>query len=138
MSEVVTGVFGELAKTFRVPIGGATELRAAQSGAIHAIAAHFTNKKEPAIITLPTGAGKTAVLLAAPVLLSSSRVLVLAPSRMLREQLAAEFKSLHQLTTLGLVEDMGKLPRTHLTNCRERIMMHASWTNARKFSTRRS
>lgn len=39
--------------------------RPAQLGAIHAAAAHFVNRSDPGIITMPTGSGKTAVLVAA-------------------------------------------------------------------------
>ena len=47
------------------PIATETQkgLRNAQLGAIHAIGAHFSiYKTEPALVVLPTGAGKTAVL----------------------------------------------------------------------------
>ena len=38
-------------------------LRNAQLGAIYAIGSHFTiNKIEPALVVMPTGSGKTAVL----------------------------------------------------------------------------
>lgn len=52
-----------LAVSFPIATGESEGLRNAQLGAIHAIASHFTLRKEPALITLPTGAGKTAVLL---------------------------------------------------------------------------
>lgn len=45
-------------------------LRNAQLGAIHAISSYFTlERKESAIIVMPTGAGKTAVLMMAPYIL---------------------------------------------------------------------
>lgn len=45
-------------------------LRNAQLGAIHALASFFTlNKKDAAIIIMPTGAGKTAVLMMVPYLI---------------------------------------------------------------------
>ena len=41
--------------------------RTSQIGALHALSAHFTLHERPAVIVLPTGAGKTAVLMLTPV-----------------------------------------------------------------------
>jgi superfamily II DNA or RNA helicase len=53
--------------------------REAQRGALFAIGSHFSGRNDPAIITMPTGTGKTAVLQASPFLLQANRVLVLIP-----------------------------------------------------------
>ena len=45
----------------------------AQVGAIHALASHFTLDPRPAIVTMPTGSGKTAVLMMAPFVLRGAR-----------------------------------------------------------------
>lgn len=76
---------------------GAAGLYRAQIGAIHSIGAHFTLHDQPAIVTMPTGSGKTAVLMMAPFVLKSRRVLVITPGRMVREQIAEDFKSLSTL-----------------------------------------
>ncbi len=49
----------------RYPIRKPNEpgLRRAQIGAIHRIASYFTTENEPAIVVMPTGSGKTAVLM---------------------------------------------------------------------------
>lgn len=65
--------------------------------AIHAVSAHFFNSKQPAIVTMPTGAGKTTVLMATAFLLRAERVLVLTPSRLVREQIADNFSALVDL-----------------------------------------
>ena len=58
-------------------------LRNAQLGAIHAISSFFTlNKKEAAIVIMPTGSGKTAVLMLVPYLIRKQRVLVVTRSKM--------------------------------------------------------
>lgn len=45
-------------------------LRNAQIGAVHSIGSHFSvNKDTPAIVIMPTGSGKTAVLVLAAYLL---------------------------------------------------------------------
>lgn len=56
----------------------------AQIGAIHSIAAHFTIDEQPAIVTMPTGSGKTAVLMMTPFALRRKRVLVITPSKLVR------------------------------------------------------
>lgn len=76
------------------PLGG---FRPPQLGALHGIAMHFTQRRDPAIITMPTGSGKTAVLAAAPYVLAARRVLVLTPSRLVREQIITHFETLDDL-----------------------------------------
>ena len=77
--------------------------RDAQLGAIHSLAGHFAARHEPALISMPTGSGKSAVLMASAFLLRSERVLVLTPSRLVREQLAEEFRTLATLKKIGAV-----------------------------------
>jgi superfamily II DNA or RNA helicase len=50
-------------------------------------------------VVLPTGVGKTLVLTAAPFVARAKRVLVVAPSRVVREQLLDAFTTLHGLKT---------------------------------------
>lgn len=77
--------------------GARLALRRAQIGAVWALAAHFTVSREVALVSLPTGAGKTAVMTLLPYLMSARRVLVVVPTRLLREQVGAEFSSLATL-----------------------------------------
>ena len=63
----------------------------------------LTGRNDPAIITMPTGTGKTAVLQASAFLLQANRVLVLTPSRLVREQIADDFKKLGVLKRLGAI-----------------------------------
>ena len=73
-------------------------LRNAQIGAIHAIASFFTlRKNSAAIIVMPTGSGKTAVLQMAPYFLHSQKVLIVTPSVMVRSQIAEDYKCLDTL-----------------------------------------
>ena len=81
-------------------------LRNAQLGAIHAISSHFTiHKKQAAIIVMPTGAGKTAVLMMVPYLLRKERVLVVTPSKMVRGQIAEDFIGLNTLRKANVFSD---------------------------------
>lgn len=83
-------------------------LRVPQIGALHAIAAHWTLGKEPAIVVMPTGTGKTEVMIAATVAAQSERVLVIVPSDPLRHQTAEKFISYGWLERLGIIEQVEK------------------------------
>lgn len=70
-------------------------LRNAQIGALHSIGAYFTlYKKNPALIVMPTGSGKTTVLILSAFLLRVNRVLVVTPSVLVRGQIFDEFSKL--------------------------------------------
>ena len=73
-------------------------LRNAQIGAIHAIGAYITlNKKLPGIIVMPTGSGKTSVIMMTPYLALSKKVLIITSSKIVRGQIYDDF---YQLDTL--------------------------------------
>src|SRR2546422_2479935 len=72
--------------------------RLCQLGAIWSAKAHFSASNERALINLPTGAGKTAVMMALAFELGARRVFVVTPSVFSREQTAQEFRSLRQLS----------------------------------------
>lgn len=55
---------------------GRLGLRRPQVGALHAIAAHWSLNKEPAIVVMPTGTGKTEVMVAVTVESKGDRILV--------------------------------------------------------------
>ncbi len=104
---------------------GTPGLRRPQAGALHALAAHFSHdrpgravRREPAIITMPTGSGKTAVLMALPYLLEAKRVLVVTPSRLVREQIADDFSQLGVLRRLGVLANDGPIPVVHTVSGR--------------------
>ena len=80
-------------------------LRNAQIGAIHAISSFFTlNKNQAAIIVMPTGSGKTSVLMMSPYVLESKKVLVITPSVLVRGQIAEEFSGLTTLCKANVFE----------------------------------
>ena len=87
------------------------QLRRAQLGAAWALSAHATVSREPALLVLPTGVGKTLVACVAPFLLSPRRVLVIAPGRLVRDQLAAGFSTLADLVRSGILPADPPLPR---------------------------
>lgn len=84
---------------------GQSGLRTPQLGALHAISAFFStiNGKEPATVVLPTGTGKTETMLATLVYRQIPKLLVIIPSKALREQIGNKFLTLGILPKLGVV-----------------------------------
>ena len=86
-------------------------LRNAQLGAIHAISSFFTlNKKDAAIVIMPTGSGKTAVLMLTPYLIRKQRVLVVTRSKMVCGQIAEDFSELRTLCVANVFNTSIKKP----------------------------
>src|SRR5712691_8205878 len=96
---------------FRYPLASeeSTGFRLAQFGAIQAVGGHFAQRNDPAIVTMPTGSGKTGVMIACTFVLRATRVLIVTPSRLVREQIAEEVRELALLRKLGaLPHDVDK------------------------------
>lgn len=103
----------------------------AQVGAIHGLASHFTVEERPAIVTMPTGSGKTAVLMMTPFIVRSTRVIVVTPSRLVRGQISEDFRRLRTLREIGVLPDEVDLPR--VVEIRERIHSAAEWEELRGY-----
>ena len=87
--------------------------RRPQVGALGATMAHWSlAAREPTVISIPTGSGKTAVAMAAPFLLADPprRVLVLAPAQQLRRQLAEQFSTYAQLRRMKVLPEAAGVP----------------------------
>lgn len=91
---------GDLTPGFRLP----------QIGALHAISAHWTVKTTHAKVVLPTGTGKTDVMIAAMLLKPAKRALVLVPSDPLRSQMISSFAKLGRLRDIGAISDAALNP----------------------------
>jgi superfamily II DNA or RNA helicase len=87
--------------------------RECQVGAAWATLAHFTASSEPALISMPTGSGKTALMMMLSFLLKAERVIIVTPSVALRGQTAAKFESLADLRAVGGYPMSGPGPRVH-------------------------
>ncbi len=79
--------------------------RPGQLGAIHAVLAHASVHADPAIVCLPTGYGKTSLMMALPLLLGSLRVLIVEPSDALRRQVYSHFKEMSTLKRIGVLDE---------------------------------
>lgn len=69
-------------------------LRPPQIGALHALAAHRTVSTKPSLIVMPTGTGKTEVMIASMLMMRPKHLLVLVPTDALRVQTARKFARL--------------------------------------------
>jgi len=89
-------------------------LRNPQLGAIHSISSFFTlNKSKAAVVIMPTGSGKTAVLMMTPYVLESNKVLIITPSRLVRSQISGEYSTLKTLTRINVLPDNIKKPKVY-------------------------
>ena len=91
--------------------------RLPQLGALGSLMAHWTlAPQDPALVSLPTGAGKTGVALAAPFLtpVAPSRVLVLVPSTSLRDQTLRAFGSMRLLREIRALTRWHEPERIHV------------------------
>lgn len=104
----------------RFPVAGTATpgIRTAQIAATHALSAHFFARKEPAIVVMPTGSGKSAVMILTSFVVKAQRVLVLTPSRMVRDQLAESFSSLGLLRAVGALAEDAPSPSVHVLDSR--------------------
>jgi len=105
-------------------------LRRPQIGAASSLLSHATRRGEAAVVALPTGTGKTAVLELTPFLWASGRVLVLTPSRLVRDQIATGFSELRLLRELGVLPDDLTAPSIGVVQ--ERIRSAEEWDELRK------
>jgi superfamily II DNA or RNA helicase len=117
--------------SFPIVVDGRAGFREAQIAAIHAASPHFFNSKQPAIITMPTGAGKTTVLMALAFVLRAQRVLILTPSRLVREQIAENFGALVDLKKIGALPLELLSPRVFATE--ETIGSDEAWEDLRQY-----
>ena len=106
------------------PISG-VGLRNAQLGGVAALIAHGTRNRDEAVVVLPTGTGKTAVLQLTPFLWGAERALVVTPARLVREQIAEGFSDLGLLRHLGVLR--GELPPPKVVVIEKRMKTLESW-----------
>lgn len=70
--------------------------RIAQLGALHAIKAHWTVSSKAATVVMPTGTGKTEVMIATVVSECCRKACVLVPSNLLRQQTVDKFMTVRR------------------------------------------
>ena len=80
--------------------------RIAQLGALHAIKAHWTVSSKAATVVMPTGTGKTEVMIATVVSECCRKACVLVPSNLLRQQTVDKFMTLGVLRQIGAISNL--------------------------------
>lgn len=108
-----------------------TNIREAQKGATFALLAHFSVDRQPAIVSMPTGTGKTAVIMLAPFLQMSKRTLIITSSRLVRGQIADDFQKLTTLTKIGVLAT--GIEKPNVAEVTERPQNKESWNEYSKF-----
>ena len=84
--------------------------RSAQLGAIYAIKSHWTVSESPATVVMPTGTGKTEVMIATVISEQCHKTCVIVPSDMLRKQTAERFCTLKKLREIGAINNAFENP----------------------------
>ncbi|WP_449329296.1 DEAD/DEAH box helicase [Selenomonas noxia] len=84
--------------------------RKPQRGALYAIKAHWTVSKDVATIVMPTGTGKTEVMIATVVSERIKKVCIIVPSKMLQKQTIKRFSTLGKLFDIGAIDNSFKEP----------------------------
>jgi DNA repair protein RadD len=77
-------------QTASADIEGNTQLREPQREAHRAVRQHFATSREPVILQIPVGCGKTGVMATLPFGIARGRVLIIAPNVTIRNGIAAE------------------------------------------------
>lgn len=106
-------------------VDGSPGLRNSQLGALHALGAHFSIREDPGLVVLPTGTGKTAVLMLAPYILLATRVLVITQSRFVRDQIANDYGTLATLKAARVLSQDQSPPKVFAN--KQRISTDAMW-----------
>lgn len=110
---------------------GKPGFRPAQLAAIQSVSGHFFGSNLPAIVVMPTGSGKTTVAAALAFTLQAQRVLVITPSRLLREQISEKMATLVDLESISALELMAEKPK--VKNLATRVSAPEDWEDLREF-----
>lgn len=100
----------------KYPIGAENNagLRNAQIGASHALASYNSlHSKNTAIMVMPTGSGKTTIIMMAPYVLRKNKVLIVTPSKMVRGQITEDFRTLGTLVKACVFSASMKKPTVY-------------------------
>lgn len=118
--------------SFPIENGSAPGFRLPQLAALQAANAHLYSSPDiPAIIVMPTGSGKTAIINAIAFTQRAERVLVLTPSRLVREQIVEGFATLSDLRSITALPD--KISQPKVFGTKGRIGTDEDWDSLREY-----
>ncbi|GAG35141.1 unnamed protein product, partial [marine sediment metagenome] len=86
---------------------------------------------DTAVVVMPNGSGKTAVLMMSAFVLRAKRVLVITPSRLVREQVTREFQNLALLKGIGVVEEECRDPKVLMVD--SKLESNKDWKALKKY-----
>lgn len=109
-----------------------SHLRECQLGAFCAARAHFSLSAEPCLLSLPTGSGKTALMMALAFGLRAQRVLIISPARVLRLQTAEKFARLDDLREAQAVQLPGSV-NPQVTSIEKEVHTASAWKQYSNF-----
>ncbi len=108
-------------------------LREAQAGAYWGVRSHFTIENNPAILVMPTGSGKTTVMTLLAFALVKRRTLIVAPSKVIRQQIEDEFKTLKNARTTRSLPSIRKLPAPKVKTLHTQLKTETEWKELEQF-----
>lgn len=118
--------------SFPIVDGTNPGFRPPQLAALQSANAHlYSYPNIPAIVVMPTGSGKTAIINAIAFTQRVVRVLVLTPSRLVREQIVEGFASLADLRSITALPD--EISRPKVFGTKGRIGTDEDWESLREF-----
>jgi len=112
---------------FDPPKDGAHSLRKCQLGAFWALKGHFTSSEEPAIVSIPTGGGKTALMIFLAFLMDGDQILVVTPSDYLRSQTENKFLDLDGLGPAAADVIRSDIGRPSVAVVEEQVTKESRW-----------
>jgi superfamily II DNA or RNA helicase len=107
------------------------KIRNCQLGAYWATLSHFTKSDMPALISLPTGAGKTELMQLLSFGLKAQRVLIVTPSQLLKDELYERFRELSLLKKLEIINN--SVPNPKVRKLGKKLKLSTDWDSLKKY-----
>ncbi|MFC6858928.1 DEAD/DEAH box helicase [Zunongwangia atlantica] len=121
--------FKDNSDLFQLEPSGKEGLRSCQLGAIWSLKSYKTTgtKDIAALISMPTGSGKTALMMAACFELKFEKILIVVPSKILRRQISQQFRELKILKDKGCLKE--KAEKVSVFEVTSRKNSREEWEN---------
>ncbi len=107
------------------PVAGG--FRECQIGAFCAVRSHFSLWNEPCVVSLPTGSGKTALMMALCFGLKARRALIINPAEVLRVQTRDKFEELDDLRSAGAIEGLATSLKPRVESVESELRTVTDW-----------
>lgn len=111
----------------------ASGLRECQIGAFCAVRSHFSISDEPCVVSLPTGSGKTALMMALSFGLKVQRVLVINPAEVLRLQTCEKFMTLDDLRKARALQGLSRKQIPNVYSIEKELRHASDWKSLSQY-----